>query len=233
MLPFVKLIVFSIICFNVCAGDLPTSYYINGKTYQSKDSQIDVTTESNSTINVFFLGNVAVSLTKSTKFSINQAYTDYIQPTNATVIKPNKINYTFSIINGTVNIINNNPNCPIVIHTPRVNIILNKGKFLFIVTDQVTTLGVISGFASILNVIEDKHFKLIEGNCGIITKHIPLSTKDANFYSSTKSTISTKPIQSDDLNDLSITFDKLTQELYNIIFVSINENIYGVKNAYP
>jgi len=80
-----------------------------------------------------------------------------------------------------------------------------------------------------LNVLEGKRYKLSENNVGIITKHIPLSTKDANFYSVEKSTISTKPIADDDLLSLKTTFNKLSESLKDVIFVIIDGKVFGVK----
>lgn len=232
---FIKLMVFLLVCGGVFAKDLPTSYFVNGKTHQSFDKQINIINSNTTPISLYFIGNVGVSINESSEFLINQTYINYTPTNSPSVIKPININYTLSVMNGNVDIINGNTNIEnsVVIHTPRVNIILNEGKFKFIVNESTTIIAVIKGSVSVLNVIEDKHYKLTEGNCGVITKHIPLSTKDANFYSATKSTITTYPIKPDDKDELTAVLNTLSKTLHNVIFVSINNEIFGVFNDNP
>lgn len=220
------------ICFNLGAKEIPTSYFIDGKTLQSYEEQIDYNTSNNSSQEICFLNNVIVSINENSKFSINQTYAEYDFPTLPSVIKLIKIRYTLSVMSGVVDIVNGNTNNVdnnVIIHTPRINMILNRGQFRVIADKDTTVVAVYAGSVDILNVLEGKKFRLSEINCGIITKHIPLSTKDANFYSVSKSTISQKPILSDDMDKLKSVFDKLVESLKDIIFVVIDNKVYGVK----
>ena len=228
----IMFLLFVSVCFNLNADDVPTSYFLDGKTLQSFETQIDYNTTNGVSQEMCFLNNVMVYVNENSQFSINQTYADYETPTLPSVIKLIKIKYTFSIMDGVVDIINDNTNNVdnnVVIHTPRINMTLNQGKFRVIADKDTTVVAVFNGSVDVLNVLEGKRVRILESNCGIITKHIPLSTKDANFYSVSKSTVSIKPIQVDDIDKLKITFSKLAESLKNVIFVVIDNKIYGVK----
>ena len=236
----IKILLPLLLTINSYAKDLPSNYFIHstsntnyivGKTYETFEDQIDFNVSSNSYLDIAFLNNVFISINENTKFSINQAYSDYTTQQLPTTLKPKRTNYTLSVMDGDVNIINantNNTDNILVIHTPRINMILNEGEFKVIADGDTTIVAVHKGSAYILNVLEGRKYKLLENNCGIITKHIPLSTKDANFYSVNKSTISPRPIPQDDMDKLKITFNKLSLALKNIIFVAIENKIHGV-----
>ena len=179
-----------------------------------------------------FLNNVFVSVNENTKFLINQSYSEYAIQSLPSVIKPSKISYTFSVMQGDIDIVNSNTNNTdntIVVHTPRINIILNEGQFKIIADKETTVIAVYKGSAHILNLLEDRKYKLSENNCGIITRYVPLTTRHDDPYYITKSTISVKPIQQDDLDKLKVVFNKIVESLRSVVFVIIDNKVSGVK----
>jgi len=232
MTKLIKILLPLLFCYTLYAKDMPSNYFIGGKTYESFEEQITYSVGSNTITDITYFNNVFISINENSQFLVNQTYADYSKPELPATLKSIKTKYTFSLMSGTVDIINGNTNNienNLIVHTPRINIILNYGQFRVIADKGTTIIAVYKGEANVLNVLEGKRYKLSENNVGIITKHIPLSTKDANFYSVEKSTISTKPIADDDLLSLKTTFNKLSESLKDVIFVIIDGKVFGVK----
>jgi hypothetical protein len=147
-----------------------------------------------------------------------------------TIVKISNKILVCSLMNGVCDIINSDTNGSISIQTPRVPIVLKKGKYRIVVQGKTTVLAVIDGLATIHNTIESKSpIQITSGNFAHVSTYYSLSTKGLDTLNNGKATVSIKPIQADDLKKIQTSCDQLDVLKNNIVFCVIDKKIVGVK----
>jgi len=199
-----------------------------GKTYKLSDNETDVLTESNSTINIAYPNNVFVKLYEKSKFLMHNCTIEFDSIKMPSVLNSIHNNYTFSLMNGIMDVLNNNTNVYDVcaIHTPRINLLLNRGMFRVIVQDKMTIVVVNKGSLYALNLIEDRKREIKENNIGIITTYIPI---DGNAYYLDKASLTMNLMSDDDVQKMNGAYQNLTNFNNGVIFIIMDNEIVGVK----
>lgn len=202
---------------------------VAGKTYKLAPDQVNFWTETNSTGIIAYPNKALVKLYENTKFSMHNCLIEFVPVKTPSLLKLTKSNYTFSLMDGIIDILNDNTeslNSVLAIHTPRVNLLLKPGMFRIIVQDKTTVVIVNKGSLYALNLYDDRRHEVKQNTIGIITTYIPI---DGNAYYINKAAITENIMPETDVAKMDLVYQSLTNANNGVLFAVIDDEIIGIK----
>lgn len=210
-----------------------------GKTYRHDDAIINFNITAGN-LELIHPNFIYVKLYNNSKYCIYPSFVEFNTNQQPSLLSVDKSVYTFSLESGTMDIINNNTNYMnnvVQIQLPALTdshssktlhptIVLKQGCFRIRVKEQKFETFVYSGDLLIKNTIKGNNFIVSGGNKASITLYEP-PVEDTAVRPKLDANVDN--INDEGIQSLKSIYLKLNEILNNVIFVSINSDVYGIK----
>jgi len=212
------------------SGKFETNNIVIGKTYQFNKCQLDFNTETNSFLDLALSDDTLIHIDEGSQFKFHTFLTS-VENTDdlPTIARISNQNYICSLMVGMVDIVNSSTNGTFLLQTPRITIVLKKGKYRVVVQGKTTVIAVLEGKSVIYKIIESKELEIKENSFAHVTTYFSLSGKGIDVLNNGRPTANVRPIQLDDVDKIKSSCDDLTSSKSKILFSIVDKKVLGIK----
>lgn len=212
-------------------GKIKTNALDTGKTYSEGKCQLDYNTKSNSSVILAISDDVVVSLDESSEFKL---HTFSVELGNGDSLpakaKLSNKNIVATLMSGMVDVVNSSTNGqPVLLQTPRVTVVVGKGKTRVLVQGKTTIIAVIEGSSTLNKVVEGNKFVVPAGSFAHVTTYYSLSNKGIDLHNNGRPTATLKVISEEDLKRTGQNFSDMMSLSSGVMFSVIDKSVIGVK----
>lgn len=210
-------------------GNFETNSIVAGKTYKFKESQLDFNISTNSSLKLYFSDETIFNLEEDVQLKMHTFSYDILNDGNLPKrLSSTNSNYILSLMNGTLDIVNDSNSSNFIIQTPRVSFTIKNGKYRIIVIDKTTVVAVLDGSVTFYKVVEGKEHEVTSGNLAHVTTYFGLTSKGSSILKNGNPTVNVKPIDFEDSNKMNYTFDELIELKNKVVFSLIGDTVVGI-----
>lgn len=208
--------------------NIKTNQFNLGKTYKFTYGG-ELHTDTNSTTTMLISDFMAISIHESSDFRFHANTVDVEFSTAPSKLNSKNKYNSFSLLSGSVDILNSSTNGITVIQTPRVVVNLKRGMFRVIVQGKITIVVVYEGIAVLNKVVEGKELILNPKTFAHVTTYVSLLNKGVDVLNNGMPTANVKDIPNGELLKFSEIHSELNKFLDSVFFADIDGIIVGIK----
>jgi len=136
---------------------------------------------------------------------------------------------SFTVLDGSIDIVSLGVKAPLMVHTPRVTVLVKRANCRIIVQGKTTIVAVESGEVLLNKVVEGDKLPVKSGAYAHVTTYVSLSNKGMDTINNGRPTATIKEISQSEQLNLKESIIQLSKDYDSVFFATIRGEVIGIK----